>query len=588
MTRTYSVSGSGIIRRLDNLTGAWVNLNLAPSIPGGGKIVMLDVETDTNNSDKVFAVGTGAVSGNNFGIYVSVDAGVTWFMPGGDYVTNIDVTNKLLWYEVSVVDSNNIFVSGQNGYVAKSTDGGLTFNLTTQLPALPTFTGGPLEISDVYSIHFISPAVGVIGLLQHTAYTNNGGITWSILNTGNPLTIFPDPEYVSGIHISSDQQTIVALSNRNIFLSTNAGTTFVSQYVFNTKNGIHLTWTDDLNLWAFGDKAERVRSTDGGLTWTVINPFNLAGSIQYAGHFYSNTNGFFSAGSSLFRTSDSGMTGSISDTVAFNINAVWTRLEPPVCYRLKNCLDGVADIIISDDLSLYLGQVVTLQNLPSGSLIPGCWNVLLNEDCTGAVLPNTIGIVDSFVDCTACLPVCYELTDCASINPPIITSTDLSAYVGEVIRLESCPDDCWSVAVSGTCVGSVPIGTILNSFIDCVACNPPPVVPPIELNLRSIKPGYSTDGCPPAYTEKVNCTFSEIMYDQVVTLRYGIQVCCDNDPDKWIIKKNLLDLNALYNAELCKNTLEECCPPCNVQVEIVTYPTMGCPTPTAIVPQIII
>ena len=227
MTRTYHVSsGGGKVRRLDNLTGPWVTVDLAPSIPGATKIILLDVETDPNNSDRVIAVGYGSSANANYGIYVSGDAGVTWIQPGGNYQTNTDINGASIWYEVSVVDSNTVFVSGRNGYVAKSTDGGLTFNLTTQLPSLPSCTACPSEIPSVYSCHFITPNVGVVGLVAHVAYTSNAGNTWTILNGGNIITGPPNGDIlaVSGIFISQNQQRIVALSARNIFVSSNAST----------------------------------------------------------------------------------------------------------------------------------------------------------------------------------------------------------------------------------------------------------------------------------------------------------------------------------------------------------------------------
>ena len=94
MTRTYHVASKGRVRRLDNLATPWVSVDLAPSIPGGSKVILLDVETDTDNSDKVFAVGDGSLSNANYGIYISTDAGLTWYQPTGNYQTNFDGTGK--------------------------------------------------------------------------------------------------------------------------------------------------------------------------------------------------------------------------------------------------------------------------------------------------------------------------------------------------------------------------------------------------------------------------------------------------------------------------------------------------------------
>jgi hypothetical protein len=69
------------------------------------------------------------------------------------------------------------------------------------------------------------------------------------------------------------------------------------------------------------------------------------------------------------------------------------------------------------------------------------------------------------------------------------------------------------------------------------------------------------------------------MYDEVLARRYGINVCCDPEAEKWIIKKELLDLKALYDPALCKSSLVDCCPPCNVEAAIQIYTPISCPPP---------
>jgi hypothetical protein len=60
------------------------------------------------------------------------------------------------------------------------------------------------------------------------------------------------------------------------------------------------------------------------------------------------------------------------------------------------------------------------------------------------------------------------------------------------------------------------------------------------------------------------------MYDQMITTRYGLTPCCDEDAQKWEIKKALLDLNAIYDPELCKCVIPpKCCPPSHVQAFII-------------------
>lgn len=121
------------------------------------------------------------------------------------------------------------------------------------------------------------------------------------------------------------------------------------------------------------------------------------------------------------------------------------------------------------------------------------------------------------------------------------------------------------------CIGCTPSIIILNVYPNvqgrpnCAACLPEPPAPiPLTLHPRKIKPGYDTPGCDPAYTQKVSCTFGEQVYDAMVAVRYGIKICCDHDLQKWNIRKQLLDLRAIYDPALCANLIPPCpesCPP---------------------------
>ena len=52
------------------------------------------------------------------------------------------------------------------------------------------------------------------------------------------------------------------------------------------------------------------------------------------------------------------------------------------------------------------------------------------------------------------------------------------------------------------------------------------------------------------YSDKVNCTFSEALYQKMASERFGITFCCNDDLEKRMIDKELLDLNALKDCDL--------------------------------------
>lgn len=58
-----------------------------------------------------------------------------------------------------------------------------------------------------------------------------------------------------------------------------------------------------------------------------------------------------------------------------------------------------------------------------------------------------------------------------------------------------------------------------------------------------------------AYYEKVNAQFADLMYKQMVSKRYGLEVCglqVTDRPEKFLVKKDLQDLNGIMDP-LCNN-----------------------------------
>ena len=295
--------------------------------------------------------------------------------------------------------------------------------------------------------------------------------------------------------------------------------------------------------------------------------------------------------------------------------------NPDPNYKLVNCDDSNAIIYTSSNLSAYVDQVVQL-----GNDCPGCWIVYEYPNPIPSDVPTTV--TEAFDDCEACKAIYYVLSDCANIEADVITSTDLSAYVGQIITLEWCPTICWSVAISQTslnfgtigdisqefdtcdecltsfpcvcsriknhdtvahnydyldCEGVVQTITLLSGersericmahwlssyptdyveyFGDCTLVGDTHTCPPQIYPKRPVNPGYVTPICSTEKYEKITCKAAEILYKQVLTLRYGISNCCPEEDNKWLVKKQLIDLQALKDpAYVCE--VPSCgCPP---------------------------
>jgi hypothetical protein len=301
-------------------------------------------------------------------------------------------------------------------------------------------------------------------------------------------------------------------------------------------------------------------------------------------------------------------------TEIYFVNIVQTFNSCPNCqdtlpvtnYQLTDCNNPDLVVYTSTDLADYVGQIVTLDEYADQ-----CFYVtVLDTDIPSDI---SVTVINSFVDCTECQAQPYLLIDCAGILEDIVTYTDLSANVGEVIVISTCPDTCWSVEETdivdfdgsvqvinqyetcSTCLANttseeenfdvvtyegvvtkytvganstlpkscliswtVPVGIVVTEYGDCTngVCPTPAPQP-----KRKVTPGYNTPACTPAYYENVECNFSEWMYKDVLERRYGISSCCVEELMKWEIKHEMLMLDALINPDYVCQPTSSCCNP---------------------------
>lgn len=284
-------------------------------------------------------------------------------------------------------------------------------------------------------------------------------------------------------------------------------------------------------------------------------------------------------------------------------------------YKLTNCEETFQSIYTDVDLSDYLGSLIKLENYT------GCWYVEVHTGLNPQLI--TVSVLPGMYEtCPDCNLQSYLLEDCAGIEDDIVTNTDLSAYVGSVITLETCPDICWQV--SETELSSLGPVYFKEEFVDCTAClistqpaicvtftntsefstsfnytdslgdvnkttmygkqvipkvcalswdiNPSVsvteygncvdgVCPPTPSPKRKVTPGYNTPACTVEYYENVECNFSEWMYKDVLEKRYGITNCCPEELMKWEIKHEMLMLDALVNPDYICQPSSSCCEP---------------------------
>jgi len=149
----------------------------------------------------------------------------------------------------------------------------------------------------------------------------------------------------------------------------------------------------------------------------------------------------------------------IDVVVTFTYNDCETCKNPSK-YKLTNCDDSGTIVYTSSDLSPFVGQVIRRGECP------GCWLVEEIEYIPSDVV---VTVSAAFIDCEECGREYYKLTDCTGYKDPIYTYTDLTQYIGSVIKIKYCPETCWLVETSQTPTNS---GIVIpeTEFEDCEEC----------------------------------------------------------------------------------------------------------------------
>ena len=151
---------------------------------------------------------------------------------------------------------------------------------------------------------------------------------------------------------------------------------------------------------------------------------------------------------------------------AIDVTVFQYFLNCPTCkgtpkYKLTNCDSLTTIVYTSSNLSAYVGEVIIRLDCP------GCW-IVEEVDIIPSDVPITVDT--SYIGCVECARTYYLLEDCSGYLPDVITYTDLSAYVGSVIKLEYCPETCWEVSITLNATNAGIVIFIDQEYIDCDEC----------------------------------------------------------------------------------------------------------------------
>ena len=224
----------------------------------------------------------------------TTDGGITWTESN-----TYNEINDIFW-----IDLTNAYAVGDWGLIIRTTDGGVTWN---RAPVLPF-----IDRNDLYSQYFFNDTTGIVtGYRGRILKTRNGGISW----TAN------SPTYIDITSICyGDFNTAYATTWNNVYKSTDAGNTWNAlalEVGINPSSNLRFEhsyfWSKDSGILTTSDYVRIYKTTDGGQSWTFINP---APPINYDWikgiSFISKDTGFIqlytSSGgqNALYKTTDGG------------------------------------------------------------------------------------------------------------------------------------------------------------------------------------------------------------------------------------------------------------------------------------------
>ena len=207
-------------------------------------------------------------------------------------------------------------------------------------------------------------------------------------------------------------------------------------------------------------------------------------------------------------------------------------------FVLTDCEDPSKIIYTDTDLNLYQGKVIEISNCT------GCWQVL-PTDTPGTI--ESVTFVSEYVDCANCFLAdakceCIKITNVSEGDTENVEYYDCdNVFVSYKLNPGETTDKvCAKYVVTSSAYDN---GILyLEKYGDCQEGLCPP---PVFKNNRKVKPGYNTPICSADKYDRITCEFADIMYKKALESRYGISNCCPDELQNWILKKTLIDMQAL-------------------------------------------
>ena len=205
------------------LGGAGDDAGYRIALDAAGNAYVVGTESSSWSYDGSFPITPGNL--NPGGVFTSANAGATW-SPTSAGLLHPQVYSLA----VDPVTPNRIYAGTGHG-VARSSDGGATWNTTVQAPPTAEGLAPPIAIGHIFAlaINPLSPSTLYAGTSQGVYQSLDAGTTWTLTSTG--LVTSSSGPYVQAIAVDPvTPSTLYAGTSLGVFSSTNAAANLGAQH----------------------------------------------------------------------------------------------------------------------------------------------------------------------------------------------------------------------------------------------------------------------------------------------------------------------------------------------------------------------
>lgn len=282
----------------DSLIISGINGNINRSFPYNANIAYSDRTTGNNlydiwadvTGDKIISIGS---SGN---VLVSSDAGNSW-----DY--NRIAENSL--NSLSMISDNEGWIAGSEGFLYKTTDGGVSWDKNISHRAINLLYG------DFYEVNFVDGNTGwAFDSHSNIIKTTNGGKKWLPQNI-----ILPDDVSITNSYFENYNTGFFVGTKGTIYKTTNGGVNWFS-INFSDKNFNSIEMVNSLTGWVCGEKGTLIKTTNSGKIWEQVTLPYPNTDLKRVKFLDENNGMVVGSSGKTYRTSDGGATWTFENSGA--------------------------------------------------------------------------------------------------------------------------------------------------------------------------------------------------------------------------------------------------------------------------------